>query len=322
MSKKIKCDESRPECKQCLKRKVACPGYKRDLKWSDKHEVYNIWSPKAPPAQASATYSPTQSLSLSESVPTVESVQRSRPIQPAQSAAFHSTTSQGSSIEAISPVETSHRHNNDRSSVVQQVTVGHSSTQNARPITGISRDDLRDWFVSYDPMPLLEHQDRIRTFSGSVLSCETPSSIVTMPDFIDTSSLQGGESTQVLVQYFFDKVCLIHTVLDDTAGPFEALVRRYLSSSPLLHRSVVCMAAAHCFQDEESMLPMVECHTAAVRSLSQAVFEIESVLGQSTGSPRDSALDSTMLRKLEITLLASIILGFCAVCLAISPISD
>lgn len=237
---------------------------------------------------------------------------------PAQPVYTPSARSQSFNTEATSPTQTFHRHADHRDAVIQQAAGVGFGNNNERLITDISPDDLREWFASYDPIPLLEHQDHIRTLSVSALGSETPSTAMMMPDPRDTSFLQGSESTQMLVQYFFDKVCLIHTVLDDTAEPFKALVRRYLSSSPLLHRSVVCMAAAHCFQDEDSMLPMVECHTAAVRSLSQAVSEIESVLDQSTGSPRESALDSTMLRKLEVTLLASIILGFCAVCVVLS----
>lgn len=165
-------------------------------------------------------------------------------------------------------------------------------------------------------MTLLEQQDWTWTLNGPALNCDQdPTFVPTLEIPNATASPQGTEFNQALVQYFFDNLCGIHTVLDDTAERFKALVNRYLGSSPLLHKSVVCMAAAHCFQDDESMLPMcLECHTAAVRSLSEAVFQIETVLEQPTGSPRNSALaGSHMLRRLEETLLASIILGFCAV---------
>lgn len=69
------------------------------------------------------------------------------------------------------------------------------------------------------------------------------------------------------------------------------------------------------------MLPMcLECHSEAFRSLSEAVHQIETVIAKSTDSPRNSVLsENDMLRKLEETLLASIILGFCAVSDATVP---
>lgn len=31
--KRLKCDENKPSCRQCEKRKVTCEGYKKDFKW-------------------------------------------------------------------------------------------------------------------------------------------------------------------------------------------------------------------------------------------------------------------------------------------------
>lgn len=36
---KIKCDEAHPHCNQCTRKGYECPGYKRPLRWSSKHEV-------------------------------------------------------------------------------------------------------------------------------------------------------------------------------------------------------------------------------------------------------------------------------------------
>ena len=224
--------------------------------------------------------------------------------------------SHGSATEATPPAQTLPPDASDTDSVACSVAADQFSNENDRSTTDILRADLRQWFTSHDPTTLLEQQDWTWMLDGSAISCDVASEFLMTLDRRDTAVSQGSEFNQALVQYFFDNLCRIHTVLNDTAEPFKALVRRYLNSSPLLHKSVVCMAAAHCFQDDESMLPVcLECHTAAVRSLSEAIFQIESVLEQSTGSTRKSALsDDAMLRKLEETLLASIILGFCAVC--------
>lgn len=32
-AKRMKCDETKPSCQQCIRRKVACGGYKKDLRW-------------------------------------------------------------------------------------------------------------------------------------------------------------------------------------------------------------------------------------------------------------------------------------------------
>lgn len=43
-AKRLKCDESKPTCKQCVKRKVTCGGYKKDFKW----RAFSDASPRAP----------------------------------------------------------------------------------------------------------------------------------------------------------------------------------------------------------------------------------------------------------------------------------
>ncbi|KIW19732.1 hypothetical protein PV08_00306 [Exophiala spinifera] len=311
-SMKIKCDETKPSCRQCLKRKVTCPGYKRPIKWSDKHEVFNAWRPKPPSARDSGPLplNAVDSASATEPNLLVEAFQptlRARPTQIAPTTSHSLVTDVVSSSQQTQP-----RNSNDPNHVPFPPAVNNDD--NDRSTADILREDLREWLTSHEPLALLEQQDWTWTIEGSGLGSGEGSTFSATLDCWDAGPSQGSEFNQALVQYFFDNLCGIHSVLDDTAERFKALVRRYLSTSPLLHKSVVCMAAAHCFQDDESMLSTcLECHTAAVRSLSEAVFQIETVLEQSTDSPQKSALsDENMLRKLEETLLASIILGFCA----------
>ncbi|KAI1052398.1 hypothetical protein LB507_007647 [Fusarium sp. FIESC RH6] len=37
-SKRLKCDEAKPNCRNCISRKITCPGYQQTLKWSTKYE--------------------------------------------------------------------------------------------------------------------------------------------------------------------------------------------------------------------------------------------------------------------------------------------
>ncbi|KAF2834256.1 hypothetical protein M501DRAFT_1020927 [Patellaria atrata CBS 101060] len=37
--KRLKCDETKPSCTNCLTRDITCPGYKKSLKWSTKYEL-------------------------------------------------------------------------------------------------------------------------------------------------------------------------------------------------------------------------------------------------------------------------------------------
>lgn len=295
-----------------MRRKVICPGYKRDLRWSDKHEVFSTGRWEDAPAQdAPPTLSISSLLTATADLPGEAfepglSAQRTQAL-PAQSL--------GSITDAGSSSRTPPQQGDNPSSVAFPSTGNKFSSYEDRSSTDVFREDLREWLASHEPMTLLEQQDWTWTLGGLPLNCDEPSTLVTTLDCRIVAASQGSELNQSLVQYFFDNLCSIHTVLDDTAERFKALVHRYLSSSPLLHKSIVCMSAAHCFQDDESMLPMcLECHSAAVRSLSEAVFEIETVIEESTDSPRNAALaENNMLRKLEETLLASIILGFCAV---------
>ncbi|KIW00841.1 uncharacterized protein PV09_07601 [Verruconis gallopava] len=36
--KRRKCDEAKPECNECIRRSLPCPGYKKEIKWSLRHE--------------------------------------------------------------------------------------------------------------------------------------------------------------------------------------------------------------------------------------------------------------------------------------------
>ncbi|EKG11593.1 hypothetical protein MPH_11086 [Macrophomina phaseolina MS6] len=38
--KRLKCDETKPSCRNCVKRGIVCPGYKKFIKWSTKYEAY------------------------------------------------------------------------------------------------------------------------------------------------------------------------------------------------------------------------------------------------------------------------------------------
>lgn len=295
---------------------MICPGYKRDLRWSDKHEVFSTgrWE-DASVQDVPPTLSVGGLLTRTSDVP----VEAYHPSLEGQHTQVLATPSLGSAADAASSSQTPPQLIDSSTPAVYPAT-GHKFTNyEDRSSTDIFREDLREWLASHEPITLLEQQDWTWTLNGLPLSCGEPSTVVNTLDCRITPAAQGSELNQSLVQYFFDNLCCIHTVLDDTAERFKALVHRYLSSSPLLHKSIVCMSAAHCFQDDESMLPMcLECHSAAVRSLSVAVFEIETVIEESTDSPRNSALaENNMLRKLEETLLASIILGFCAVSAAV-----
>jgi hypothetical protein len=318
-SLKIKCDESKPSCRQCVRRKVTCPGYKRDLRWSDKHEVFT--SVRVDGAAHEAT--------TSISAFATESLAPAGLSQP------------GPELPPGLPEPAVQTHPQSMSSTTEQTATSHTPTQDPisltvgsyptldhpyqnRSSTAIFRDDLRDWLVSHEPMTLLQQHDWSWTLTGSPFCDDSTPYVAPLPSQ-DVTASQGSEINQALVQYFFDNLCCIHSVLDDSAERFKALVRRYLSTSPLLRKSIVCMAANHCLQGEESMLPMcLECHSEAFKSLSEAVHRIETVVSQSTDSPRNSVLsENNMLRRLEETLLASIILGFCAVCIpsAYSPSS-
>ncbi|KAI1024893.1 hypothetical protein LB504_009690 [Fusarium proliferatum] len=47
--RKLKCDEAEPACTRCVKSNLLCPGYKRPVKWSTKHEIdYGIHSYAGP----------------------------------------------------------------------------------------------------------------------------------------------------------------------------------------------------------------------------------------------------------------------------------
>ncbi|GLA07332.1 hypothetical protein AnigIFM60653_008563 [Aspergillus niger] len=48
---RIKCDETKPSCVACSRRGYDCPGYRRDVKWSSKHEAKGLSSESLSPSK-------------------------------------------------------------------------------------------------------------------------------------------------------------------------------------------------------------------------------------------------------------------------------
>ncbi|KAI2826205.1 transcriptional regulator family: Fungal Specific TF [Aspergillus niger] len=49
--RRIKCDETKPSCVACSRRGYDCPGYRRDVKWSSKHEAKGLNSESLSPSK-------------------------------------------------------------------------------------------------------------------------------------------------------------------------------------------------------------------------------------------------------------------------------
>ncbi|KAJ5742683.1 uncharacterized protein N7511_011084, partial [Penicillium nucicola] len=91
-AKRLKCDETKPTCQQCERRKVSCGGYKKDFKWRPFEET-NL-APGKPP-KAKKVNPPTQQVN-GGSFPTPPTTEQSTSPVRIQSYMHHSQSPPGS----------------------------------------------------------------------------------------------------------------------------------------------------------------------------------------------------------------------------------
>jgi hypothetical protein len=283
-SQKIKCDETRPKCLRCTTRGQQCPGYKQSFGWSNKHGVFAVqtWNASIAPDETV----PQQQSSHQATLP---STSRALQTDCHVSIIQYQSSPQRDASPAIAWRQSD-------PSPIQPITVPASATGNSsghlEPLrSDVFNGDLREWLASHEPVTLLLQQDWAWTPAANAQDNGERQ----LPLESDTEGVPSSnvDMRQALIDYFFDNLCCIYNVIDNTANRFKSLVNRYLVLSPLLCKSIVCLAVVHCFQaqEEQGMLPIcLEYHSEAVTSLSTAVAHLETVISQSTDFPRNSNL--------------------------------
>lgn len=328
----MKCDETRPGCVQCEKRKVPCPGYRQAFRWSDKYEVFRKEN-----EENDAPMSRTTVLSPEE-----------RTFSPSNSAgsfaAGQERVDHNNSLPQHPTPHTRPRHEETRNGfpsssggvfslldLGNQMELGDSHGGSSfdlridsvpRRFDGfetdtLSRHHLHDLLQS-TRQNTPSHSNVLSNFPApigrsSALSPASQRTVTSEAESRSTLFTQACLDQNIFIRYYCDEICPLNSSFDWPDNPFRRVVSRYIDSSPLIRNCIVSMSAVHLLQDNDRMISLSrKYHSAAVELLSTAIFELEGEAGH-PGHPRSLTSGIEYSKQLEEVLLASLLLGISAV---------
>lgn len=234
--RKIKCDETLPQCNQCTRKALDCPGYVRPLKWSSKYETWNSNdTPKEVPRD------------LNRSV--------------------RHLTNNAKEHDNVLPQTPTDLAYVEGSSSVERGPASTSYHQNHTINTNSSEAD-----ISFDPDKLLEPFLFSRSSTENLLFDTTMQGqsidIATLWDDLLAPFPQITEDRCTrLSRHYFSTVCRINCCFDSSKNLFRVWVAESMHSCPLLYHCILSMSASHLAVIQQSdLVPVALEHRAEAMS--------------------------------------------------------
>lgn len=299
----MKCDETVPSCRRCLKTGLTCPGYLRPVKWSTKHEKLSapsedhiaeddtgfgadvdadrqVLTPSSPLFNERAgTFSPMSITSqITSSCATTTTGEDS---QASNSSGDQGSSAMGTSV--ASPLQT-------------EVII--LSAPNSPPPKQPDDDDHS------------AEQSNLDEYIGISASDSPPSQDALLSLYIPT------EESSVLLCHYYSLICRINSSFDSENNPFRNQISKLINGSPLLFYCVLSMSAAHLHQYDNNTTISFEYQARALSQLSTDLSTTCILPSQPAHQEQESAELSgpsqTTLVKDEL-LLGIILLGMTSV---------
>ncbi|KAH9868709.1 hypothetical protein J1614_007781 [Plenodomus biglobosus] len=281
--KRLKCDETAPGCLQCKKRKVACPGYEKTLKWSTKYEVFTPPQGKPSPSRQRSSFEVISQGQCGTSTLPKNVANGIEALAAVLPAGRNSTVVEHK--EPI-PVITSPPALDETTSAQETSTEDSDSPRDFEPflmedidvMDQVSLDGLVDAVplthddFDFDAFENLEFDSRSvgelsfdsnisptqdLTTSSLPLATQEPSressprlSRSLLMDFYRLPSPAPNPSSSddiesLLIQHYFKDVCAIFSSFDSILNPFRTTISRIYQDSPSINYAIQSMAAAH-----------------------------------------------------------------------------
>ncbi|KAJ5887521.1 hypothetical protein N7495_007562 [Penicillium taxi] len=227
-AKRLKCDETKPSCHQCERRKVTCGGYKRDFKWRPFEET-NLSAgrpPTAKPKKIKNTHDSPISTTISESISI-----------PSTSGQTTSPTRAYARISGVTPPESSLYSHSSPASIKSYLSgdthslddfpiISELSTSSEDPVSRIAVSHSLDFdsmnFLSY-PEP---SQQSTSLLHGVISDSELDCGSVRIPMPLVSNSYRPPPSEMNFSQ-----------LLDNESESIEEITRRYNSNQNSLSSS-------------------------------------------------------------------------------------
>jgi hypothetical protein len=290
--KQRKCDETSPSCKNCTSRGITCPGYKKSLKWSTKHEVLKQSTENGISPEQLPLPWPTNLLAFRPG----ENKQQAIAILPPN--ADNITPSQPDpavTAEIEAPIEYMPSSNAEAALAIVAEEVSDNFFMISAP-----PEYPREYASEYEPETqeyVSEAQDfnfqsestpgaasRQGSRSRSLLQRFYRISPTTVPR---TFNYEGS----MLVEHYFKDVCGIYSTFDSALNPFRMSVAGSWSSSASIYYAIQSMAAAHLSNSYASMGSV----GIKMKGLANAALREELILCQSGQKNSNCALLVTLL---------------------------
>lgn len=304
--KRMKCDESKPTCKNCVYRKKICPGYVRNLKWSTKYEKFRSSEQKhsasgdlvSPSSReiSEVLHITTEAVAGSNSEVDVEQAVQQRSDVPVvdDRIALHTADSRGTAfaVHHIPSVEAQTRR----------------PARPCRTETTIPSPP--------DPSAALAHQRTTSTIHEALLDgsarrlCEgTAVSDSTMQQAYSmivprkiALNLEH-EAASRLEKYYYDTACRIMSCYDSVTNPYRTVIPMLCSPSSALRNCIMGMSAAHMAVFATDMAEVA------------IAYQMEAFKQMSSNLPGFRAIDKCLTTSTSTyeTLLGTIMLGMTSV---------
>lgn len=291
----MKCDETLPQCRNCVRRKMQCPGYERQLKWSTKYERLR------PPRQRQA--SPLFEETFQDAAHTANSNERSTD----ELLAVQSGSLQHENIQQ-SPKTTSTSDPKD----LEQTACGELQDEDQLPTPEADQDvvDIQDDLIQNDPVENDEHGG----FDADMQSLYDVNPVETalapridsyMHSAIWSYVSDSDDHADKLVAHYFDVICQVMSCFDSQSNPYRTDIPQYLSVSPHIFDCLMTMSAAH-------MANYINEYTVAtLRYQTKAMSSLQDEMARLALNELATVASSQSRYQL---LLGTIILGMTSVC--------
>ncbi|CAG9975918.1 unnamed protein product [Clonostachys byssicola] len=269
--RRVKCDETVPNCLNCLRGGANCPGYRRSVKWSGKHEVLRsrIRNPAAGDSmepfwnvfeeEASRLHAALVAEAASRDTETVSSSPGSIVSEPVGSilnqehGIFGTGLSEiNATSELVPPDDTmgwlGWVGEQYGAELPTTTSLGHSS-------------DSTDYTQSFDiDVETCEPNPENELIHGISPPSYSLSSITSREDY--------------LASYYFSLVCVINSGFDSPQNPFRMVVASMIWTHPLILNCMLSMSAAHLYQRQNvSSTEALQHRTTAISALSSEISE-------------------------------------------------
>lgn len=285
-SPKIKCDETKPACLNCVRRNITCPGYQQTLRWSNKHQPEGASSSanastgtaQGPALTKSARpmTSRTETIYRAESLPAYRSILSFMDSPPDDGLCFDdssdsspfapwaldgdSTAAMSSSpvsfVSATSSTSDGSESTDAQSNADELIPLHQSPHLHGSGTEALPPQSILSTTSTQPQRPLVDAMGFTLSTAASLQLGDATSPALRLP--LEAPSSQRSSYASVppplldpstmLIEFWFHSVCMGWAAYDSPTNPFRQLCASLWSSSGAVYYSMQTMAAASIHQ--------------------------------------------------------------------------